>query len=140
MIQGLDEEWEAKVDPESVRVVLFGPLPILETLLDEEVNVTVDLFGLISGTYSLEPDVSFPDRGIELRSIQPSQVTVEITRPLTITNQISRTLPIPGKTSFSSPLTGGTAGGSSDNFPSYFISPQAAVLPGFYPFSKRVYP
>ena len=94
VIQGLDETLAATVEPESVRVVLFGPLPALEALLDEEVGVTVDLFGLITGTYSLEPDVSFPDRGIELRSIQPSQVTVNITRMLTITNEITGTLPL----------------------------------------------
>ncbi len=94
VVQGLDETLEATVEPESVRVVLFGPLPALEALLDEEVRVTVDLFGLITGTYSLEPDVSFPDRGIELRSIQPSQVTVNITRLLTITNEITGTLSV----------------------------------------------
>jgi len=93
-MQGIDENLTATVDPESVRVVLFGPLPVLEALLDEEVSVTLDLFGLITGTYSLEPDVSFPDRGIELRSIQPSQVTVTITRLLTITNELTGTVSI----------------------------------------------
>lgn len=96
LIQGLDEGLEAIVTPESVRVILYGPLPVLETLLDEEVGVTVDLFRLVTGTYSLEPDVTFPDRGIELRSIQPNQVTVEITRPLTITNELTTTLPLSG--------------------------------------------
>ncbi|MEJ2747723.1 MAG: hypothetical protein P8183_07405, partial [Anaerolineae bacterium] len=85
-------------DPQSVHVVLYGPLPALDALPDEEVRVTVDLFGLITGTYSIAPDVSFPDRGIELRSIQPSQVTVEITAPLTITNELTSTLATSGVT------------------------------------------
>ncbi|MCP4427123.1 MAG: hypothetical protein GY803_21765 [Chloroflexi bacterium] len=94
MVQGLEENLAATVEPETVRVVLLGPLPALEALLDEEVVVTVDLFGLLTGTYSIEPDVSFPDRGIELRSIQPSQVTVNITRLLTVTNEITGALPL----------------------------------------------
>lgn len=85
-VQGLGEGLEATIEPDTVNVVLFGPLPALEALLEEEVSVSVDLFGLLTGTYSLEPDVSFPDRGIELRSIQPPQVAVSITSALTITD------------------------------------------------------
>ncbi|MCA9959250.1 MAG: hypothetical protein KC443_09450 [Anaerolineales bacterium] len=95
-VQGLDPELEATLSSETVRVVLFGPLPVLNTLLEDEVTVVVDLFGLETGTYSIEPDVDYPEqRGIELRSVQPAQVTVEITRritiPTTITNTISTT-------------------------------------------------
>jgi YbbR domain-containing protein len=94
VLQGLADDLEALVEPERVRVVLFGPLPALETLLDEEVRVTLDLFELDVGVYGLEPDVTFPDRGIELRSIQPSLVTVNITRMVTITNELTGTVPI----------------------------------------------
>ncbi len=93
-VQGLDEDMEAILDPESVRVVLFGPSPVLEALLDEEIRVTVDVFGLEVGIYGLEPTVDFPDRGLELRSIQPSLVSVEITRSLTTTEEITGTLPL----------------------------------------------
>lgn len=110
-VQGLGENLEATVKPESVRVVLFGPLPVLETLLDEEVNVTIDLFGLVTGTYSLEPDVSFPDRGIELRSIQPALVSVTITRLLTITNEITETLPAGQAATFTGRTSSPTANG-----------------------------
>jgi len=104
VLQGVSEELIATVDPETVRVVLFGPLPALETLLDEEVRVTIDLFEVGVGVYSMEPDVSFPDRGIELRSIQPSLVTVNITRPITATNELTETIPVtatPSSLSFS---------------------------------------
>lgn len=91
-VQGLGEEFEAVLEPESVRVFLFGPLPALDTLIDEEVRVTADLFGLDVGTYSLEPLVDIPEqRGIESRSIRPSSISVTITRPLTITNGITAT-------------------------------------------------
>lgn len=90
---GVSEEVEATVNPETVRVVLFGPLPVLDALLDEDVRVTVDLFGLESGTYNVQPNVVLPERGLELRSIQPSAVTVAITRTITETEETShRTL------------------------------------------------
>lgn len=90
-VQGLGDGLAAVLDPEEVRVFLFGPLPALDTLLDEEVRVTADLFGLEVGTYSLEPDVNFPERGIELRSIQPAQITVTITKAITTTDTITAT-------------------------------------------------
>jgi YbbR domain-containing protein len=137
LIQGLDENLEAAVEPESVRVVLYGPLPILETLLDEEVRVTVDLFGLISGTYSLEPDVSFPERGIELRSIQPSQVTVEISRPLTLTNELTSTLPTPRPSASAKSGLDVATNTSHLTFHYYYQSPWAAILPNLNPTPKR---
>jgi YbbR domain-containing protein len=99
VVQGLAEDLDADIEPENVRVVLFGPLPVLETLVDEEVRVTVDLFGLEAGIYSLDPVVNFPDRGIELRSVQPSLVTVNITRLITITNELTATIPLTDTTS-----------------------------------------
>jgi hypothetical protein len=80
---------DAIATPEEARVVLFGPLPILDSLTEDEVHVAVDAFGLVTGTYSLEPVVTFPERGLELRSIQPPLITVEITP--TITNTITNT-------------------------------------------------
>ena len=95
VVQGVDLEKEADVTPESVRVVLFGPLPILETITEQELLVTVDGFGLENGEYTVEPVVNFPEqRDLELRSIQPSVVTLQITDTLTTTNGISNTLPI----------------------------------------------
>jgi hypothetical protein len=41
------------------------------------------------------PEVVFPERGIELRSVQPSAVTVEITRMQNITDTITKTLSLP---------------------------------------------
>ena len=140
LIQGLDKDLVAAVDPESVRVILYGPLPVLETLLDEEVQVTIDLFGLLTGTYSLEPDVSFPDRGIELRSIQPAQVTVEITTPLTITNELPGTVRMSGASASAWTLPDVMTGNSEFTLFTYFQSPQAVALPIFNSFSKRILP
>ncbi len=106
-LQGLSEELTAIVDPTEVRVILFGPLPVLDALQDSEVRVTVDLFGLEVGVHSLEPSVTLPDRGIELRSMQPAQVTVEIAQAITITAGLTETLetavPTPSPTPSPSP-------------------------------------
>jgi hypothetical protein len=82
---------EARIQPEEVQIVLFGPLPVFNTLLEEEVSVTLDLLGLGVGTYNLPPLVDFPDRGIELRSVQPNLISVEITELITGTAAISGT-------------------------------------------------
>ncbi|MFO7680384.1 MAG: CdaR family protein [Chloroflexota bacterium] len=87
--QGIGKGLTASADPEDARIALFGPLPILDSLTEDEVRVTVDTFGLLTGTYSLEPVVTFPERGLELRSVQPPLITVEITA--TITNSLTTT-------------------------------------------------
>lgn len=83
--RGLRFGYEAVVEPEQVRVVLFGPLPVLDALSQSDVRVILDLFGLAPGTYSVEPTVDVPDRGIEIRSVQPTAVTVTIGIPPTPT-------------------------------------------------------
>lgn len=93
-VLGLGPELEAVLSPDQVRVVLFGPLPALDALAPDDVRVTVDVIGLEPGEYSIQPQVDLPERGIELRSVQPSAVTVQITNTVTTTNEISGTIPI----------------------------------------------
>lgn len=95
-ILGLDEELEATLTPDQVGVVLFGPLPMLDSLVAEDVRVTVDLFDLDSGRYSIEPQVDIPDRGIQVRSVQPSAISVLVTPTLTTTVELTSTLPVTG--------------------------------------------
>ena len=77
-VRGLRGGYAAVIEPSKVRVVLFGPLPVLDALAENDVRVVVDLFGMSPGVYSIEPDVIVPDRGIEIRSVQPAAVTVTI--------------------------------------------------------------
>lgn len=99
-VLGLREGFEVALDPEEVRVVLFGPLPQLDTVASEDIRVTVDTFDLISGTHLIQPLVNLPERGddIEIRSIRPEAVRVTITQTLTegitSTNEITGTLPL----------------------------------------------
>jgi len=114
-LQGLGEGLKATIDPEEVRVILFGPLPVLDALLEDEVRATIDLFGLDVGVYSLETDVTFPDRGIEFRSVQPPVVTVSITRVVTLTNEITDTLPVTETLAVPMLKTFALGDGSQDN-------------------------
>jgi YbbR domain-containing protein len=91
-IRALGEGFEAILDPEEVRVFLFGPLPILDSLAESDVRVTVDLLNLITGTYLLEPFVTVSAEDVEVRSAQPSRITVIITSVMTTTDEITETL------------------------------------------------
>ncbi len=86
--RGLRAGYEVKVEPEQVRVVLFGPLPLLDSLAENDVRVILDLFGLEPGTYTVKPEVDIPEREIEIRSIQPSAVTVTISQTVPSTTSL----------------------------------------------------
>jgi YbbR domain-containing protein len=69
---------EAVISPDTVEVILSGPVPILDTLTPEDVRAWVDVTELELGTYQLEPNVDIiPDR-IAVEAVLPSTVSVEI--------------------------------------------------------------
>ncbi len=88
-VRALEEGLVAIVEPPEVRVFMFGPLPVLESLADDDVRVTVDVLGLLTGTHVLEPLVTVSASEIEVRSTQPAQVTVIITGVITKTETIT---------------------------------------------------
>jgi YbbR domain-containing protein len=110
-VRGLAEGLDAILDPEEVRVFLFGPLPALESLSEDDVRVTLDLLNLEIGTYNLEPLVSISANDVTERSIQPATITVIITEAMTVTDGLSGTLPITATSSLNPPFaaTTGTA-------------------------------
>jgi hypothetical protein len=67
---------------------------VLDTLVEDDVRVTIDLFGLEPGEYSLPPNVDVFAEELEVRSTDPAQVTVVITDVLTATEGITATLPV----------------------------------------------
>lgn len=70
---------KATASPKAVDIILSGPLPALQELQPEDVQATVDLFGLGKGTHKLAPSVILPDgRGLEVKSIVPDIVEVTI--------------------------------------------------------------
>jgi YbbR domain-containing protein len=76
--QGLGPGLAAESALESVDVILSGPVPLLDSLSQDDVFAILDLSGLISGTHSLMPRVVLPD-GINLQSVIPELVEVVIT-------------------------------------------------------------
>ena len=98
VIRGLATPLTVTLDVETVRITLFGPLPIVDTLTEDDVRVTLDLFGLESGTHEVVPAVDVFAEEIEVRSILPDVVTVFITNVVTSTAGITTTLPITATT------------------------------------------
>jgi YbbR domain-containing protein len=76
--QGLSPGLRAQSALQSVDVILSGPLPLLDSLNQDDVFAILDLSGLITGTHTLQPKVLLPD-GINLQSVIPEVVEVVIT-------------------------------------------------------------
>lgn len=81
-IQGLPSGFKAIPSPQVVDVILSGPLPKLEALKPEDVQVTLNLFDLKPGIHKVVPTV-IPPEGIKVESILPDTIEVEISVALT---------------------------------------------------------
>ena len=80
---GLANGYEAQLSPQTVSVILSGPLSILQSLSADDVRFFVDLSGLQSGTHLLEPQVEILPQDVQLLAITPSSIEVTITRSST---------------------------------------------------------
>ncbi len=96
--QGLSPELSARFSPETIDVILRGPIARLTPLQSSGVQSFVNLFSLGEGTYQITPTVVVPS-GIDVVSILPStiQVTVGpyVTPTITATTTITSPLPTP---------------------------------------------
>lgn len=79
-IIGLASGYEAELSPQTVSVILSGPLSILQSLSAEDVRFFVDLSGLVSGTHLLEPQAEILPEDVQPLAITPSSIEVTITR------------------------------------------------------------
>jgi YbbR domain-containing protein len=77
IIQGLSPGLKATPSPRVVAVTLSGPLPKLDILKPENVQVTLDLFDLPPGTHKVVPTAIAPE-GIKVESILPDTIEVAI--------------------------------------------------------------
>ncbi|MBC8496732.1 MAG: hypothetical protein ISS57_18565 [Anaerolineales bacterium] len=75
---GVLPEFEARVAPDSVDVILFGPLPVLDALIETDVRVVIDLTGLEVGIHQLAPEVVILPERIQAEAISPENIEVEI--------------------------------------------------------------
>jgi len=84
-IIGLSEGLTAQVFPQSVDVIISGPVPVLDALTSKDITISVDCKGLDAGVYQLEPKVSPLVDNVLVESILPSTVEVVIALPATPT-------------------------------------------------------
>lgn len=76
-VQGLPVTMQASVSPETISIILSGPLPKLDALRTEDVQVIIDVFALGPGVHQLAPVVIVPE-GIRVQSVVPERVQAEI--------------------------------------------------------------
>lgn len=78
---GLDDGLKAEFSPNTVDLLLYGPLPLLDSLnYQTDVRVTIDLTDLTVGVYQVEPQGEIDAGGdqIEIQSIFPPAIEVQI--------------------------------------------------------------
>lgn len=75
-ITGLPEGWTAQVSPASVDVIISGPIPVLDTLRPQDVQVTVDVTNMAIGSYQLTPSVRIFTANVDVESVNPGAVEV----------------------------------------------------------------
>ncbi|MGQ9627410.1 MAG: CdaR family protein [Anaerolineae bacterium] len=76
-VEGLGPGLKATPSPNLVDVILSGPMPRLDTLKPEEIQVILNLFDLGPGTHKVTPHVLTPE-GIRVESILPETIEVVI--------------------------------------------------------------
>lgn len=81
-IQGLSTGMTASVDIENVVLILSGPLAVMEKVKVDDVQVLLDITGLLPGEYSIIPDVTVPNE-VTIESILPEAISVTIERNVT---------------------------------------------------------
>lgn len=84
-ITGLAPGLSAVISPQTVTVILSGPVALLDRLQVGDVHVVVDLTNLGIGTYQLMPAVQNLITDLTVESVLPANVDVVISRGGTIT-------------------------------------------------------
>lgn len=83
-VQGLNSRlYLISLSPETVDVLLSGPLTVLENLRPEDVRVVLNLVGYGVGTFQVPPQVEILPQGVRMENVLPSliQVTISATPP-----------------------------------------------------------
>jgi len=75
-IIGLPDGFEAHISPETVDVIISGPLPVLDAITPQDIAVTIDVTGLDLGAHQLEPKVEVFVENVLEGSILPGTVEV----------------------------------------------------------------
>ena len=78
VVINLSPELGASLSPETVNIIISGPLPVLDALQPGDIRVVIDLADTAIGTYQLVPRVEV--NGLELRveSVLPGSIEVTV--------------------------------------------------------------
>ena len=87
-VVGMPARLEAQVSPDTVDVILSGPLPILDTLQDGDVRLFVDVTDLAEGIYTLAPSADILPEKVKVESILPASVGLSASEKKTRPNII----------------------------------------------------
>jgi len=82
---GLAEGLVAQIFPQTVDVIVSGPVPVLDVLASRDVKVTVNVTDLGAGTYQLKPEVEPLNGNVLVESILPGTIEVVLSIPGTPT-------------------------------------------------------
>lgn len=78
VVQGLGAGLQvASLSPETIDVILQGPLPRLQTLTEQNVQAVIDLADLGAGTHTIKPTLLLPD-GVSSQTVLPETLQVVI--------------------------------------------------------------
>jgi len=82
---GLTEGLSVQIFPQTVDVIISGPLPTLDALTPQDIRVTVDVTGLGLGSHQIEPQVDVLVDNVLVESILPGTIEVVLSPPVTPT-------------------------------------------------------
>jgi YbbR domain-containing protein len=77
-VVGLQEDLFPRISPSTVDVIISGPVPILERISNDDINIHIDLTDMQEGTYQMVPEVTLSGEELRLESILPSTIEVII--------------------------------------------------------------
>jgi YbbR domain-containing protein len=75
----------AEISPERVELIISGPVPLLNMLESSDIEVVVDLRNFDLGTYIVDPEVNLLPEDLQVDSILPESVEVNVIRAPTPT-------------------------------------------------------
>lgn len=78
-VTGLETGLETQLSPQTVSVILSGPLSTLQSLVGDDIRLFVDVTGLQPGTHLIEPQAEIVPPDVRLLSVIPSSIEVVIT-------------------------------------------------------------
>ena len=78
-VVGLAPNLAATLSPDTIDLILSGPLPLLDALKAGDVTISIDVTGLGRGVYQLEPKIEISIDEIKVESVLPGSIEVLIT-------------------------------------------------------------